>query len=176
MIQIGIIGPEEKNIPLEKREEFLSSAFQIGKNLATAGAIVVSGGCRGIAEAASKGATSVGGITVGTPGPERGSSVDGITVEICTPIGVGDFVFAGTLSSDVIVVCPGDAGTVAELAIAFRYRKPLIFIEGIYDNDLNIFEGSENYPKYVAKVENVASLAIRLAQKVNKDKSKPEER
>src|SRR3989338_5295495 len=130
-LQIGIIGPEEKNLRAETREKFLSTAFELGKKIAEADAILITGGCSGIAEAASKGAVSVGGITVGTPGTERGSSVPSTTVEICTPINVGDFLFAGTLSSDVLIVFPGDAGTLAELAIAYRYKKPLIFLQGI---------------------------------------------
>ena len=130
-LQIGIIGPEEKNIKLELRKRFLSLAFELGEKLAQAGAILITGGCSGVAEAASNGAFSKNGITVATPGPQRGSSIESTTIEICTPVNVGDYLFAGILSSDVIIVFPGDAGTLAELAIAYRYRKPLILLEEI---------------------------------------------
>ena len=45
------------------------------------------------------------------------------------------FIFTGILSCDSIIALPGGPGTIAELAIAYRYRKPLIFIKG-YDNGI----------------------------------------
>jgi uncharacterized protein (TIGR00725 family) len=174
-IQIGVIGPEEKNILERDREKFLSLSFEIGKNLAKAGVITVTGGCTGIAEYVSRGAYTNGGITVATPGPDRLMSVPYTTVEICTPINVGDFVFAGTLTSDVLIVFPGDAGTLAEIAIAYRYKKPLILLKGISEGILEeLFNVvSLDYPQYVVSGANEAvSLAITLAQaKLNKDKT-----
>jgi uncharacterized protein (TIGR00725 family) len=166
-IQIGIIGPETKNMIEEQREIFLPLAFQIGKELSKRGATLITGGCSGIAEAACKGASLVGGITVGTPGPKRGSSVAGVNVEICTPIDVGDYLFAGTLSSDVIIVFPGDAGTLAELAIAYRYKKPLILIKGISDGILEklFSKVDSDYPQYIAEdVFSIVDTAMRIAE------------
>ena len=172
-IQIGVIGPETKNMLEKDKEKFLSFSFEIGKKLAQKGAITVTGGCTGIAEYASKGAYENGGITLATPGPDRGMSVPYTTVEVCTPINVGDFVFAGTLSSDVLIVFPGDAGTLAEIAIAFRYKKPLILIEGISDGILEklFSKVDSNYPQYVSRTpEEAVNLAIKIAQeKLNKD-------
>ena len=165
-IQIGIIGPEEQNIPAEKRELFLSSAYTIGKRLAENDVIVFTGGCSGIAEYSSRGAFEAGGITVATPGPERGTSVKSTTIEICTSINVGDFVFAGTLSSDVLIVFPGDAGTIAELAIAYRYRKPLVLIKSISEGILeNIFEKISDYPVFVAAdAEEAVNKSLEIAR------------
>lgn len=170
-IQIGVIGPEEKNLKEQFCDKYLELAYALGKELAKRGAVLVTGGCTGIAEAASKGAVDAGGITVGTPGPERGSSPFSTQIEICTPINVGDYLFAGILSSDVIIVFPGDAGTVAELAIAFRYRKPLILLENIGEGILEkFFERVEGYPQYIVKTAQEASeLAIKIAhEKLNK--------
>lgn len=170
-IQIGIIGPEEKNICLDK-DSFLKQAYELGKKLAEKNAIIITGGCTGVAESASKGAFDAGGITIGTPGPERGSSVESTTIEICTPINVGDFIFAGTLSSDVLIVFPGDAGTIAELAIAYRYRKPLLVLRCFEKEILKQMNWNkmEDYPLYVAdSVDDLVLLAIRIAQeKLNK--------
>ncbi|MEK6845697.1 MAG: hypothetical protein AABY26_02970, partial [Nanoarchaeota archaeon] len=165
-IQIGIIGPEEQNIPAEKRELFLSLAYAIGKRLAENGAVVVTGGCSGIAEYSSRGAFEAGGVTVATPGPERGTSVSSTTIEICTPINVGDFVFAGTLSSDVLIVFPGDAGTIAELAIAYRYRRPLVLLKDVSEDILEgIFEVIPDYPVFVvADAEEAVNKALQIAQ------------
>ena len=174
-IQIGVIGPEEKNILEKDMDKFLSLSFEIGKKLAEAEVITVTGGCTGIAEYVSKGAYTNGGITVATPGPDRLMSVPYTTVEICTSINVGDFVFAGTLTSDVLIVFPGDAGTLAEIAIAYRYCKPFVLLKGISDGILEQLFGSvpKDYPQYVVEnSEQAVAMAIKLAQaKLNKDKT-----
>src|SRR3989338_6789824 len=177
-IQIGVIGPEEKNLDTSVKEKFLALAFDAGKLIAQAGAILITGGCSGVAEAACRGASAVGGITVGTPGPERNSSVESVMVEICTPINIGDYLFAGILSSDVLIVFPGDAGTIAELAIAYLYRKPLVLIEGISRGILEqLFRVDPDYPQYVAQdIEEAVVLACRLAKEnFNKDQKYGEE-
>jgi len=172
-VQIGIIGPEEKNIPLLLKEKYLNLAYALGKGLAEKGAILITGGCNGIVEAACNGAVSVGGITIGTPGPRRGSAISSVVVEICTPIDVGDYLFAGTLSSDVIIVFPGDAGTLAEIAIAYRYRKPLILLKGISEGILEqlFWNVPQDYPQYIVNtVEEGVTMALNIAEeKLNKD-------
>ena len=170
--QIGVIGPEEKNMKKDIRELFLPLSFEIGKKIAERKGILITGGCSGVAEAASRGVQEAGGITVGTPGPERGSSVSSVTVEICTPINVGDYLFAGTLSSDAIIVFPGDAGTLAEIAIAYRYQKPLILLKGVSDGILEKLFCSVpvNYPQFlVENAEEAVTVAMRIAEeKLNK--------
>ena len=170
--QIGIIGPEEKNMKKDFKERFLYLSFEIGKKIAERGGILITGGCSGIAEAACRGAQEAGGITVGTPGPGRGSSVPSVTVEICTPINIGDYLFAGTLSSDVIIVFPGDAGTLAEIAIAYRYQKPMVLIRGVSGGLLEqlFYKVPDNYPQYVVKdADEAVTVAMRIAEeKLNK--------
>ena len=166
-IQIGVIGPEEKNIPQVLKNKFLETAREIGKIIAEKDVILITGGCSGVAEACAKEVYEKGGITVGTPGRMRGASIPYTTVEICTPIDIGDYIFAGVLSCDAIIVFPGDAGTLAELAIAYRYKKPLIFIKGFGETLLNdLFVSlTEDYPKFVVKDANEAvKLAIRLGK------------
>lgn len=172
-IQIGIIGPENKNLPKDKqkRAEILRTAGIIGRMTTKSGAILITGGCSGVVEESCRAAYRAGGIVVGTPGPERGTANPWVNVEICTPINVGDFIFAGILSCDAIIVLPGDAGTLAELSIAYRYKKPLIFIKGFGENLLNELklEGREDYPYYVA---NSPEASVDLAIKVGKKRRK----
>jgi len=167
--QIGIIGGEEKNLNDEEKKLFFSLAEEIGSLLAKKGVILITGGCSGISEAACQGAINGGGITVGTPGPKRFSSTKNVTVEICTPIDIGDYLFAGILSSDVIIVFPGGAGTLAEIALAYRYRKPLVFIGGISDDIFKKLFGNieKDYPFYVAKD---AFSAVKLSLKAAEEK------
>ncbi|MFA5127036.1 MAG: hypothetical protein WC465_03500 [Patescibacteria group bacterium] len=167
-LQIGIIGPEKKNLPKNNSAKtMLDMSFAMGKQLAQAGAILITGGCSGVMEAACRGAFENGGITVGTPGRNRLTSNDFVTVEICTPMDVGDYLFAGILSADVIIVLPGDAGTIAELAIAYRYRKPLIFIKDFGESILgNLFDSlPKDYPSYVTlNAKEAVDLAIKIAE------------
>jgi uncharacterized protein (TIGR00725 family) len=158
--QIGIIGPEEINLPKNKQEriKMLDVARKVGETAAKNNVVLITGGCTGVVEAACRAAYEAGGIIVGTPGRERGSSNPWVNVEICTPIDVGDFLFAGILSCDAIIVLPGDAGTLAELAIAYRYRKPLIFIKGFGEDILSNLKlkGAKNFPCYVVKTAEEA--------------------
>lgn len=168
-IQIGIIGPEEKNIPNKRKRAVLRLAQEIGQLVAQNKAILITGGCSGVVEAACKGAYKAGGIVVGTPGRTRGMAIPWTTVEICTPIDVGDYIFAGILSSDAIIVIPNDAGTLGEIAVAYRYRKPLILIKGFGEDFLQSLqlEDLQKYPYYIAKsAKEAVDLAIKLAKKV----------
>lgn len=185
-IQIGIIGPEEKNLKggRQGKEAILALAKEIGRAVAAAKAILITGGCSGVVEAACRGAVLSGGITVGTPGRKRGLAVPWVTVEICTPIDVGDYIFAGILSADAIIIIPGDAGTLAELAIAYRYKKPLIFVKGFGEDFLSVLqlENWQKYPYYVVKsAKEAVKLALKIAKKfrggkdvlARKDKKSP---
>jgi len=131
-IQIGVIGPSIEEYPEDGllRKKIESAAEKIGELIAEYSMILFTGGCSGVMEAASRGAKNKGGLTVGTPGRERGTSNGYVDVEICTPVDIGDFVFAGTWSCDAIIVIPGSAGTLAELCIAYRAKKPLIILKG----------------------------------------------
>ena len=170
--QIGIIGGETKNIPEETKKQILSLSYEVGKLIAEGDAVLITGGCTGVAEAACKGSLEKGGITVGTPGPVRGTSVNEVQVEICTPIGTGDYLFAGILSCDSIICLPGGPGTLAELMIAYRYKKPLIFIKGYKENILKemLTNYDMNYPAYVA--EN-AKEAVKIALEIIKVTNTP---
>lgn len=168
-IQIGIIGPEEKNLRgrRKRKEATLTLAEKIGRMVARQKATLITGGCSGVVEAACKGSYQAGGIVVGIPGRKRGLSVPWTTVEICTPIDIGDYVFAGILSADAIIVIPGDAGTLAELAIAYRYKKPLIFIKGFGGDFLPTLqlEGWRKYPYYVVRsAQEAVKLAVKIAR------------
>lgn len=167
-LQIGIIGPEEKNLKNNNYSKaILNMAYEMGKLIAQNRAILITGGCSGVMEASSKGANKYKGIIVGTPGRNRYTSNPYVNVEICTPIEVGDYIFAGILSCDSIIVLPGDSGTLAELCIAYRYKKPLIFIKGFQENILKkLFKSFNNkYPIYIAKnAQEAVYLAIQYGQ------------
>lgn len=171
-IQIGVMGPAESEYPkdAELRSKIYVIAEKLGELLAEAGAIVFTGGMDGVMELASRGAKSKGGITVGTPGRTRNLSNKYIDIEILTPIDVGDFLFAGILSCDAIITIPGGAGTLAEVCMAYRNKKPNIIIEGInpdYDKMINNYldEGKLVLTEGAKTPEEAVKKALESAKK-----------
>lgn len=162
-LQIGVIGGEEKNLSSSKKAKILEIAKKLGEEIAKNNAILLTGGMSGVMKAASQGAYENGGITVGTPGRTRGTSNPWVIVEICTPIDIGDYLFAGIPSCDVIIVLPGGLGTLAEMLIASRYQKPLIFIKKL---DFNIPKSIKLNNKFIVdSAEEAVRMAIKLANK-----------
>ena len=131
-IQIGVMGPALCEYPEDNeiKESITETAEKIGELLAQNNVTVFTGGCDGVMEYALKGAKKANGLTVGVPGRERGVSNQYADVEIITDVDVGSFLFSGILSCDAIIFIPGGAGTLAELCIAYRNKKPCIIIEG----------------------------------------------
>ena len=132
-LQIGVIGsagPEEypKRKPLPA---MMAAAEQLGALLAQAGCIVVNGGKGGVMEAVCKGAKSVGGLTVAEiAGTDRGSGNRFVDIEIIT----ADLGFRGPSllvgMSDGLISLGGGAGTLQELAVAYRMQKPVVLLTG----------------------------------------------
>lgn len=154
----------------ETKKKICAFAEKTGELLAQKAAIVFTGGMDGVMELASKGAKNKNGITVGTPGRKRGISNRYIDIEVLTPIDIGDFIFAGILSCDAIITIPGGAGTLAEVCLAYRNKKPNVVIEGInpdYDKLINNYlDESKQIITYGAKTpEEAVKKAIALAKK-----------
>ncbi|MBS3079254.1 hypothetical protein J4218_03985 [Candidatus Pacearchaeota archaeon] len=171
-LQIGIIGPSKINYPandvLANRLE--SIAEETGRLIGSAGAILFTGGADGVMEASSRGARYSEGIVVATPGSRRLSSNEYVDVEVLTPINVGDFLFAGILSSDSLIVIGESAGTTAELALGYRHKKPTIIIRGFsdyYDSLINRYMDRKNCVKFLGadSPEKAVRLAIEEAEK-----------
>ena len=170
-LQIGVMGPAVSEYPQNPQTKKMVCEFaeKIGELLAKRGVIVFTGGMDGVMELASKGAKNKNGITVGTPGRTRNMSNKYVDIEVLTPIDVGDFIFAGVLSCDVIITIPGGAGTLAEVCIAYRNKKPNVIIEGInpdYDKLINNYlDESKLILTYGAKTpEEAVGKAIELAK------------
>lgn len=169
-IQIGVIGGSFSNLPLDKVDKILKDAETVGSLIGDRQGILISGGMDGVMEASSKGASLNGGIVIGVPGRQRNQCNQYVTVEICTPIDVGDFLFAGILSCDVIIIFPGGAGTLAEIALAYRYSKPMIIMSG-FDESLDqlIGKGLDNSQKMIFQGASSPQEAIDLAFKYKQE-------
>ncbi|MBU6323521.1 LOG family protein [Patescibacteria group bacterium] len=132
--QIAVIGSAGKSDYKKRgaasaRMEALAEA--VGAGLAQAGAIVVTGGKDGIMEAAAKGAKDAGGCTVGVvKGPARGTSNRFTDVEVVSGMeasGMDELLIA--FMSDALIAIGGGAGTLQEIAIAYRNAKPVVVLD-----------------------------------------------
>ena len=138
MIQIGIIGSAGKEEYPTKTKNLLKAyrtAEELGKLVAKMGAIVITGGKGGVMESAAKGAKNVGGLTVGiVKGDVRKKANKYIDIEINSNTsgeGEEDILVS---SCDGIFVIGGGAGTLQEIACAYRKNKTIVTfnnIEGI---------------------------------------------
>jgi uncharacterized protein (TIGR00725 family) len=104
-------------------------AYQLGGLIAQEGWILLNGGRpEGIMDASAKGARAQGGLTIGIlPGTDPHSASKHIAIPICTGMGDARNVI-NVLSSNCIIVCPGSAGTVSEIAIALKSRRSVILL------------------------------------------------
>jgi uncharacterized protein (TIGR00725 family) len=112
----------------------LALAELVGEGLAQRGAVVVTGGRRGVAEAASKGARRAGGLTIGIlPGRTRDDANP--FVQVAVPTGLGETRNAlVVMDADAVIAFPGVWGTLSELAFALLAGTPVVTVgDGTWD-------------------------------------------
>lgn len=127
---IGSAGPEEYDF-VKPDERMYQVAEMLGQKLAEKDCIVVNGGKGGIMLAVSRGAKSAGGVTVAeASGVDRFTSNEFVDVEVVT----GDLAFRGPSQlvgmSDAVIALGGGAGTLQEICVAYRLKKPVILLVG----------------------------------------------
>jgi uncharacterized protein (TIGR00725 family) len=106
------------------------AAEAVGRGLAEAGAIVVTGGLGGVMEAACRGARSATGTTVGIlPGTSRNEA--NAYVDVAIPTGLGELRNGLVVrSADALVAVGGEFGTLSEIALALKVGKPVVALGG----------------------------------------------
>jgi len=122
---VGVMGPGEGAEPSAEK-----AAHRLGRLIAEQGWVLLTGGRdAGVMRAANAGAKEVpGSLTVGLL-PEA-QSVPSPDVDILIPTGLGNARNnLNVLASDVVVaVGCGGPGTVSEIALALKARKPVIVL------------------------------------------------
>ena len=110
----------------------LEQAEAVGRALAEAGAVVVSGGLGGVMEAACRGAREAGGTTLGLlPGSDR--SAANAWVSVAVPTGLGEARNALVVrAADAVIAVAGEYGTLSEIALALKAGKPVVGV-GTWD-------------------------------------------
>ena len=127
---IGYAGPEEypasANIPKYCYECAESIGYLVGQNKW----YLITGGESGVMETASRGCKSVGGTTIGVlTGQTRADSNLYIDIEVITNAYVTGSTPTLISMGDIVIVCGGGAGTLQEIAIAYRLNKPIILMQ-----------------------------------------------
>ncbi len=125
---IAVIGQGEAS-PQSDR-----AAQEVGRLLAEAGCVIVTGGLGGVMEAASRGAREAGGLVVGVlPGARPEEANPHVAVAIAS--GMGDArnaILANT--AEAFVAVGGAHGTLSEIAFALKRGKRVVSL-GSWDVD-----------------------------------------
>jgi uncharacterized protein (TIGR00725 family) len=117
---IAVIGGSQPS----SKEAKLAEA--VGRELAKQGAILICGGLGGIMEAASKGASSEGGVTVGIlPGNNRQEANPYVQIPIVTGMGYARNI-AVVKSAQAVIAIGGNYGTLSEISHALQSGIPVI--------------------------------------------------
>lgn len=123
MLYVGVIGSGQCD-----RETGLL-AYEVGKELALNGAVVVCGGLGGVMEYACHGCKEAGGVSLGIlPGNKRGEANPYVNYVLAT--GMGEMRnFLVVRCSDVLIAVSGEYGTLSEIAIALKENKKVIALQ-----------------------------------------------
>src|ERR687884_2013169 len=117
--QIAVIGYNKDRCTDYSR----NIAFEVGKEIARSGAILICGGLGGVMEAACRGAKEKNGTTVGIiPQQEFSFANKFCDIVICTGMGFARDLLVAT-SADGIIAVGGGVGTLLELAVGYMIKK-----------------------------------------------------
>jgi uncharacterized protein (TIGR00725 family) len=119
-IIIGVIGAGKCDRKLREQ------AYQVGQEIAKAGAILATGGLKGVMQAASQGAREAGGTVIGIiPGVDKAKANPYCDVVIPTGIGEARNVVV-VQTADALISLHGRYGTIIEMCFALKQKKPVI--------------------------------------------------
>lgn len=117
---IAVIGGSQPS----SKEAKLAEA--VGRELAKQGAILICGGLGGTMEAACKGASAEGGVTVGIlPGNNRQEANPYVQIPIVTGMGYARNI-AVVKSAQAVIAIGGNYGTLSEISHALQSGIPVI--------------------------------------------------
>ncbi len=117
---IAVIGGSEPS------SEEARLAEEVGCELARQGATLVCGGLGGVMEAACRGASAEGGVTIGIlPGDSPETANPYVQIPIATSIGYARNI-AVVKSAQAVIAIGGSYGTLSEIAHALQSNIPVI--------------------------------------------------
>jgi uncharacterized protein (TIGR00725 family) len=124
--QIAVIGYNKDRCTEHSR----NIAFEVGKEIARSGSILICGGLGGVMEAACRGAKENDGLTIGIIPQEEFSFANKFCdIVICTGIGFARDIIVAT-SADGIIAIGGGVGTMIELGVGYIKNKLMVVVAG----------------------------------------------
>src|SRR4051794_31045083 len=121
---VAVVGPADGARPQD-----LAHAEEVGRLLAEAGSVALTGGHHGVMQAAARGASTAGGVAIGLmPGTDRATGTPEHTYLL--PTGLGEL-RNGLLvrAADGVVAVGCSWGTLSEIALARRTGVPLVLLD-----------------------------------------------
>lgn len=117
---VAVIGPAQCTADEGRTAE------TVGRLLAERGAVLLCGGRGGVMEAACRGASQAGGLTIGLlPGPTTEDGNPHLGVALPTAMGEGRNVLV-VRGADAVIAISGSYGTLSEVALALKMGKKVI--------------------------------------------------
>jgi uncharacterized protein (TIGR00725 family) len=152
---VAVCGPDPAPASVADQAE------EIGRLLARAGAVLVSGGLGGTMEAAARGASMEGGMVLGIlPGPDRRAANPYLTLSI--PTGMGEMRNAMVVrAADAVIAVAGEFGTLSEIAFALKTGVPVVGLD-----TWQLAKGGQPVEPFarVGSPEDAVTEALRLAR------------
>lgn len=119
-LKIGVLGPNQCSTT-----EY-DQGFLIGQKIAEIGCLLFCGGLGGMMEAASAGAKSRDGLTIGILPGERTDEANNY-IDIAIPTGMGPMRNMMLVRAcDAVIAVHGAYGTLSEIAFALRIGVPVV--------------------------------------------------
>ncbi|MEK6951556.1 MAG: TIGR00725 family protein [Nanoarchaeota archaeon] len=167
-ILIAIVGHGEN-----AKEPHTKIAYELGKEIAKNNLVLLCGGrAEGIMDAAIKGCTEAKGISIGIlPESDLGKTSKYLNIPILTGMGFARNQII-SLSCDGMIVVGGGVGTLTEVAYAYAYGKPIIFMKdsgGLVEQFSNKYMDEKKRVKILEA--STPEEAINLILKVNEKKA-----
>jgi uncharacterized protein (TIGR00725 family) len=121
---VAVVGPADG-----ARATDLATAEEVGRQLAAAGAVLLTGGHHGVMQAAARGARDAGGTSIGLmPGHDRAAGTPEHTFLL--PTGLGELRNGLIVrAADAVVAVGCSWGTLSEIALARRTGVPLVLVD-----------------------------------------------
>ena len=155
---VGVMGGGRDNPTVDKE------AHLLGALIAERGWILLNGGGNaGVMAASARGAKEAGGTVIGILRGKttRGASPD---LDIAIVTGMGDARnVINVLTSDVVIACPGRAGTMSEVALALNNGKRVILLGWDAGDGLARFQRNGWLTRANSAIEAVEQAAAVIA-------------
>ena len=157
IIKISVIGGSQVD------SKIYNLGYEVGKEIARNGAVLICGGLSGVMEASCKGAKEEGGLTIGIiPTEDENDANKYVDIKIPTGMGYARNVPI-ILSAHAVIAVNGSSGTLSEIGYALTFNKPIIGLKTWQARPYY----SENTP-FIFRA-NTAKEAVKIAIKEARD-------